>query len=185
MAKELLVSHGQQDLSDYQAFSESEVCRTLSEIGYGPSKKLVDSFYLSNTDSAVGIGVLMVTEEHCRGHFGLFRGVDQAESIAQTAILIATFAGKINKGHQPVFKRIDGFDFDQPVVEGGVLNLVTKIDDLESGLFQAVGQVLIGKTIVSSGVVIGGIVREELLDRIIERRRRIQANTPPIFPPVK
>lgn len=183
MAQEIFLDRELQDPNVYTKFSKDQVSNALSEFGYGPTKKLVDSLYI-HPDTNVGVGVLTITKEHCRDHFGIFRGFDQAEAIGQTGLLIAKFSGKIPSGHHPLLTSTEGFDWDLPVVEGAILNLIVQPQDLESAEFKVEGQVVIGKVVVAHGKVAGTIAKQMAVDVLIARRRQIQARTEPLFPPV-
>lgn len=167
----------------YQKFGRTEVFDALTEIGYGPTKMYVDSFYLS-PDERIGVGVLSVTEEHTRDHFGLLRGVDQAEASGQVGILIAYFSGKIPEGQSPLLMEITGFKYDLPVVEEAVINVAVMTEDLKQGQFRGTGQILLGETVLAHGAFTGAMAEKRALNILIARRRQIQGRTPPLFPPL-
>lgn len=181
MAREIFIPEELQKPSAYSSFSKDQVSRSLSELGYGPSKKLVDSFYLYAHD-LIGVGVLTVTHEHCLDHFQVFRGVDQVEAVAQTLILMYKFSGNLENNQRPLFKSIQGFEFDLPVVEGAVLNFLVR--SIVSDEFKGEGQVLVGKEVIAGGIIQGAAITEEFVERYMERRRRIQTRTSPLFPPI-
>lgn len=182
MRKESLIEEVKSFPHAFETFPKPAVTDALAQLGYGPSKMLVDTFYLSKTDGPLGVGVLKVTKEHCKDHFGLLRGVDQVEAIAQSFILTAHFSGKIEKGQRPLFREIEGFVFDLPVVEGAILNLLVRPVDFESEQFWGLGQVVVGNTTVASGTIEGSMSKQELIRRIVERREREQKRVDPHFP---
>ena len=184
MARELLVRESFQNPEIYEAHSETEVRKALADLGYGLSKMYVDSIYVCPPNGWLGVGVLTVKAEHCLDHFGLFRGVDQAEAIAQTGILAAKFSNQIPKGQRPLLTKIEGFEYDFPVVEGAVLNLLVKMGNSYSGGLSIEGQVLVGKTVVADGIIEGKMADERAIGVLIARRKQIQARTQPLFPPI-
>lgn len=184
MAKELLIGESLQNPKAYDAHSETEVRKALADLGYGPSKMYVDSLYVFPPNGWLAVGVLTVKAEHCLDHFGLLRGVDQAEAIAQTGILAAKFSNQIPEGQRPLLTKIEGFEYDLPVVEGAVLNLLVKLGNSFSGGLSIEGQVLVGKTVVADGIIEGKMGDERAIGVVIARRKQIQGRTPPLFPPV-
>src|SRR3990172_3964570 len=53
---------------------------------YGPTKLLVDEYLWHHAETGC-IASYTVKEEDVKGHFGLFRGVDQLELFAQSSIV--------------------------------------------------------------------------------------------------
>lgn len=184
MAKELLAEESILNPKIYKAYAATEVRKALADLGYGPSKMYVDSIYVCPPNGWLGVGVLTVKAEHCLDHFGLLRGVDQAEAIAQTGILTAKFSNQILEGQRPLLTKIEGFEYDLPVVEGAVLNLLVKMGNSYSGRLSIEGQVLVGKTIVAGGIIEGQMGDERAVGVLIARRKQIQGKTTPLFPPI-
>lgn len=184
MAKELLIQESLQNPDTFRAFSKDDVFKAFSDLGYGPSKMLVNSFYLRTSDNLSGVGVLTITPEHCSDHFGVFRGIEQIEAVAQAAILVAKFSDRIPRGKRPLLREVEGFQFDFPIVEGAVINLMVQLNESDGSSFNALGQVVVGETIVSQGSFKGGIADERAVNILVRRRHAMQKRSEPLFPPL-
>ncbi|GEM_PF-6064173 len=169
------------DREKYLYIPRNVVTQTLETFGYtDPRMRWVDAMYIS-PDYSTGVGILQVTEERCSGHLGgVLRGVDQGEAIGQATLLLYHFTGHIPEGQKPMLRRIE-LDFENPAVPEVDLNLVvTRLP--EENILGGLGRVLCGSTILTQGKVVGQIVSSEFLDKVIERRRRNQTRTTPLFP---
>lgn len=169
------------NIEEYRYISTAEVKAALEGFGYGPKKRFVDAIYI-NADSSKAVGVLQVTEERCEDHFvgnPVFRGFDGGEAIAQTLLLLSHFSGEIAEGGTPRLGQSTILS-KWPVVPAVDLNiLVAKSEDKSLGGY---GVILCGETVVAEGIIGGSVIRKDLGDHIISRRKRIQANTTPLFP---
>lgn len=164
---------------DYSLVSSDSVAQILGEeFHYGPSKRYVDAIYV-HKELPQAVGVLRVTDELCEGHFvgnPIMRGVDQAEAIAQTLLLLGKLKGNISDGQSPRLSVID-MKYANPAVPGMVLNIVVSKGDKPMSGF---GRIYNGARLISEGRIGGDVMDSELSQRLLDRaRRQIQA---PNFP---
>lgn len=171
-----------EELQRFQRTHPDEVAEFLATLNYGPSKRLVDSFYLS-PDKQTGVGVLQVREEMCSDHFGILRGVDSVEAIAQTAILHRYKRGEL-ADIKPLFGGIHEAKFLGIATTGAVLNIVVQNSDATAkGEFGSYGWVLRSKTVLTEGEIFGVTTdtRKNLLDSLIRRAELLQRREQPLF----
>lgn len=158
----------------YTYLPQEIVHAVLEELGYGDSKMLVDAFYI-NADGTLGVGVLQVTEGHCKDHFDeIFRGVDQVEALAQAYVLLDRFRGDLPPGVLTVFDSIKGFEFIKPVLAGATLNIAVNQEGY--------GEVFIGRNLASRGTVVGRRIEAERLGPHVAAVRKQQDRSKPLFP---
>ena len=160
---------------NYRYIPRSEVSEALDAFGYGSTKKFVDALYI-HPDGNSGVGVLKVTEEHCKDHFGLLRGVDQGEAIAQTLLLLHKFVTGIPDGQSPLLEHAE-VDLKNPALPGSVLNITVNETSSDENSFTGQGAITSGNKITAQGVVSGRVISTELLTRLIERSKRQQVGT--------
>lgn len=163
---------------EYRYVPQAEVSKTLESFGYGPSKKYVDALYIGNN---IGIGVLQVTDDHCRDHFGVFRGVDQGEAAGQTLLLFLHFTVGIPGGQSPLLQGIT-VQTENPAFPGSVLNISVTKAAPEGNSFSGKGIITSGSVPISRVEISGRTIRSDLLQRLIERSRRIQGKSVTKFP---
>ena len=169
------------DRENYRYIPTAEVTSVLEQFGYGPKKRFVHALYLS-PDSSKAVGVTRVSEELCEDHFvgnPVFRGFDEGEAIAQTLLLLMHFSGQISEGYTPRLGK-STISPKWPVVPPVDLNIVA--ERLEDNSFGGYGRILCGETVVAEGIINGSVIPRQTGDRILERRKRIQANSTPLFP---
>lgn len=169
-----------EDIRKFEYTSPEDVSNFLTDFGYGPTKKLIDAYYLS-PDKSIGVGVLQVKEETCWDHFGILRGVDTIESIAQAYVLYLYKTGIVTVG-RPLFAGIKNAEFGKIATPGAILNTVVQRTESPEGEFSAHGWVLRSRTLLTeadiSGVVAGGNNMESLK----KRASLLQGREQPIFP---
>lgn len=170
-----------EELQQFHRTTPDEVATFLATLNYGPTKKLVDSFYLS-ADRQTGVGVLQVTEEICKDHFGILRGVDSVEAIAQTAILFRNETGEL-ANIKPLFGGIHEARFLGVATVGAVLNIVVQNSPAEEGIFVAYGWVLRSRTVLTEGTIYGAVTdaRKNLQNSLIRRTNLLQAREQQLF----
>lgn len=170
-----------EELQGFQRTSQDEVVAFLATLNYGPSKRLVDSFYLS-PDKQIGVGVLQVTEEMCTDHFGILRAVDSVEAIAQTAILHRHARGELTD-IKPLFGGIHDARFLNIATVGAVLNIVVQSSAAGEGEFVSYGWVLRSRTVLTEGEIYGAMTdaRKNLQTSLIKRADQLQRREPPLF----
>ncbi len=156
-----------------------EVKSALASLGYGPSKMLVDAVYVRK-DGMQAVGVLTVTEGHCRDHFGLFRGVDQGEAAGQTLILLHCFTDGIPEGQSPLLRHI-AIDTENPAPEGVVLNMFVDKTGNRGNIFSGRANVESGAGVISRVEMSGRILPTELARKLIEWRRKRELEHPARF----
>lgn len=172
----------EQQRSEYLYIPREATTEYLENFGYGSSKRLVDALYLS-PDRSIVVGILMVNEARCRDHFGVFRGVDGVESMAQTLLLAEGYDHQFFKGNRPIFTAISDVVFLKPAVEEPpvVLNvIVERIGASERG-FGGRAWVLRGTDILTQGVVRGDLLTEREYAVFTRRTQSLQDRNVPIF----
>lgn len=179
LEKAIFDEEGGKDYQAYRYISTAEVSQALEGFGYGPSKKYVDALYI-RSDEKQGVGVLKINEEHCRDHFGLFRGVDQGEAVAQTLLLLHKFIVGIPDGQSPLLQEIT-VNVNNPVSPDAVLNMSVEIGDPEGNVFSGNGKILSGEIEISRVNVRGRILSSDLLQKLIERSMKAQRKSPTRF----
>lgn len=160
--------------------SADETRKVLEELGYGPTKMFVEALYI-HKDGNKAVGVLNVTEEHARDHFGVFRGVDHVEAVGQTILALQYISGKIPEGKVPTLKSIT-IDSHNVAFPGSVLNIAVTMNDPEGDFFSGKGTVFSRGKIISEVGGVGRMIDKDLLDRMISRERDRQDRNPPLFP---
>ena len=170
-----------EDLQKFQKTSPEEVAEFLASLNYGPSKRLVDSFYLS-PDGDIGVGALLVRPDMCADHFGILRGVDSVEAIAQTAILHRHARGELTY-IKPLFGGIRSMRFLNIATEGATLNMVVQNSEANEVGFASYGWVLRSRTVLVEGEIFGAVTdaRKNLQGSLIRRARMLQEREQPLF----
>lgn len=166
-----------EERAKYKHIPSKEVDQILSGLGYGPTKMLVDRFYIS-PDRTTGVGVLDVTEERCRDHYGLFRGVDMIESMAQSYLLLYNLQGNEGVG-RPLFVGADEVRFNQISTIGGVLNTVAQLENCEE--FGGYAWTLRGTFVVAQAIIRGRVTSHRGIEVLIKRATSMQERTKPLF----
>lgn len=165
---------------DFFYFPPSGVTPLLESFGYGSTKRLIDALYAEPV-TRLGVGILLVTEERCKDHFGVLRGVDMVEAVTQT-LLAANFMGRgIEAGSKPIFQRIEGMDFYFPATIGATLNVVVDTLEDEGDIVRGYGWVLRGRSVLAEGIVQGRIRLEREFNVGIRRAGQLQAREMPLF----
>ncbi|MBI2021368.1 hypothetical protein HYS93_00610 [Candidatus Daviesbacteria bacterium] len=175
--------------ADFTYFDNAQTTQALATIGYGPTKMLADAHYLS-PDRSLGVTILLVTQKRCRDHFGVLRGVDGVEALAQAYLLHRVFAGEqIEAGSRPLFIEINGARFASPAVQPNspdqppfALNLVTMATEAKGKSFSWLAWALRGNELVTQATLSGRIISEAFYKRMIQGTREAQDNTTPLFP---
>lgn len=163
-----------------------QTSQLLNEFGYGPTKKLVDSFYQS-PDHSIGVGVLWVREKHCVDHFGVLRGVDLVEAIAQSFLLlhhqIGTFNTKVESFNigRPLFTEIKEAKFLILTTPGAILNIVVQNMTFPENKFNGYGWVLRGTTIITAAEIGGAFTSSEAIAVLKTRADSLQKRSKPLF----
>lgn len=170
-----------EELQQFQRTPPDEVAKFLATLNYGPSKILVDSFYLS-PDKQTGVGVLQVREEMCADHFGILRAIDSVEAIAQTAILHRHARGELTN-IKPLFGGIHDARFLNIATVGAVLNIVVQNSTAVEGGFASYGWVLRSRTVLTGGEIYGVVTdaRKNLQGSLIKRANLLQGREHPLF----
>lgn len=170
------------DKEEYTYFPKEVVSEVLGAFGYGPTKKWVDAMYIG-PDQSIGVGVLRVTERRCQDHFGVLRGVDQAEALAQALLLLYKFTGDLPADQRPIMKELESVDFNRPVVPGIDLNLVVKKLPSRGHYFSGEGWALRGDSVsVHLSAIVGLVLSAPSLERYLAGEKRDQENSSPRFP---
>lgn len=171
------------DKERYRYFSQGEVTSALEKFGFGPSVRRVDAFYLS-PDGKTFVGVLRIDEDLCGEHLignPIFQGVQGPEAMAQTWILGKIFTGQFNPETQSVrFEELERIKFRYSIYPEVDINIVVR--ELPEEANTAYGQILSGKRVMIDGVFRGVIVEKEKASERAEKRKRMQATNPPLFP---
>lgn len=169
-----------EELDKFQRTSPDEVTAFLTTLNYGPSKILIDSFYLS-PDKQTGVATLLVRDELCRDHAGILRGVDSMEAIAQAGILHRHSRGELTN-IKPLFAGIRRARFLGIATAGAVLNIVVQDSIAEEG-FGSYGWILRGRTVLTEGEIYGSVTdaRKNLQDSLIKRANLLQQREQPLF----
>jgi hypothetical protein len=170
-----------EELKQFQRTAPDEVAAFLATLNYGPSKILVDSFYLS-PDKKTGVATLLVRKELCRDHFGILRGVDSVEAIAQAAIVHRWLRGEL-KDIKPLFGGINKASFKNISTVGAVLNIVVQDATDEEGKFASYGWVLRGNSVLTEGEIYGVVTdaKKNLQASLIKRANMLQKRERPLF----
>jgi 3-hydroxyacyl-[acyl-carrier-protein] dehydratase len=174
---------------EYRYIPPQEVAQALERFGYGPEKRFVDALYIRGNEKE-GIGVLEVTEAHCKDHFvgdPILRGVDQIEAAAQTLLLLGVFTTGIPEGYGPLFSSLGQTEFKNPVVPGSVLNIHVEQEESQSNnVFWGKARIVSGEAeIVRIDELYGAIMPIALRDRLLARSVRSQQRTPSRFQVLK
>lgn len=171
-----------EELGRFQRTPPDAVAAFLSTLNYGPSKILVNSFYLS-PDKQIGVGTLLVREDMCQDHFGILRGVDSVEAIAQAAILLRHLRGELTD-IKPLFGGIREVSFKNIATVGAVLNMVVQNSDSRAaGGFANYGWVLRSRTVLTEGEIYGATTdaRKDLQRSLMRRAMMLQQREQPLF----
>lgn len=163
---------------DFQLFDEEKVSAILSPF-YSKDNQLVDKVYVNNS---MAVGVLVVTEEHCRGHLDpeIQKGVDQIEAMGQTFVLYLMFNKKIPNDKMPRFELVENFGFKMPAVPGAKLNIA--VVPLKEEEMKGYGEINCGRLSISKGVIQGSFVDKEKAVNDIKRVTILELKQIPIFP---
>ena|SRR3989344_2876252 len=169
-----------EEIQGFQYTPPEEITSFLTDFGYGPTKKLIDAYYLS-PDKSVGVGVLQVKEETCLDHFGILRGVDTIESIAQAYVLYLYKTGIVSIG-RPLFAGIENAEFGKIATPGAILNTVVQRTKSPEGEFSAHGWVLRSRTLITEADISGVIAGGNNMESLKKRAASLQTREQPIFP---
>lgn len=173
----MLEKEAQEKQTDsYKYISSLQTKYYLESFGYGESKMLLDAFYFDK-ENQKGVGVLQITDERCKDHNGIFRGIEQIEAMAQTCLMLNKLL-QDKSDQKPIFLRVVDFNFILPVTSGSLLNIfVNKNDESKIGSRTiSKGKIQIGEDIVSYGSIEGTTVSEIFLKKIIEREKQKNNN---------
>lgn len=166
-------------LQEFEYTPSEEVTKSLEGFGYGPSKRLVDTFYLG-PDMLTAVGVLKVTKKHCKDHFGLVRGVDFLEMMAQVYVLYHYKIGTADVG-RPLFAGVDDAHFWKIATPGAILNLVVqRTESVNKNQYTGYGWALRSRTVLAEAIISGGVM-EGNIDGLKKRADTLQKRESPIF----
>ena len=167
-------------LENYQYISREEVAAQLEKFGLGKSRQMVNALYVSK-DKLTAVGVLEIDEEMCRDHLindPIFQGVLGPEAMAQTWILWKMHTGELKDNETSRFVGLDEVNFRHSLYPGVIVNIALKKADED----KVYGQILLGRTVITEGELQAVVIEKEQAKRNAIRRKRIQANSVPLFP---
>jgi len=167
-------------LEKYQYVSRKEVAAQLEKFGLGESRQMVDALYVSK-DRLTAVGVLEIDEEMCRDHLinsPIFQGVLGPEAMAQTWILWKMHTGELKDNQTARFAGLDKIRFRHSLYPGATVNIALK----KAGEDKVYGQILLGKEVITEGELQAVVIEKEQAEYNAIRRKRIQANSAPLFP---
>lgn len=171
------------DIESYRYIPQKEIALVLEGFGYGLSKRRVNALYVSE-DGSKAVGVWRPTDEIFEGHFEgelVLRGVEQAEAIGQTLLLMEHFGGKIPKGMSPRLTFVD-LAYINAAVPGIDINIA--VEEVSSGKpnkLLGFGQVFAGKKLLSEGYIGGVMLPVDISRKLLKRTKEQQANAVPQF----
>jgi hypothetical protein len=171
---------GGENLGEYRYVARNEITQALDQYGYGPTKKYVDALYVHESGNK-GVGLLHITDDHCRDHFGVFRGVDQAEAMGQTLLLVHHFTAGIPAGHSPLLRHMT-VGYENPALPNMLLNIIVRKGESDHRGFTGDGIVFSGDIVLSKGSVQGRMIRTDTLAKLLQRSRKIQERSHVVFP---
>lgn len=167
------------DRNNYHYIPKDEVTKMLEDFGLGPSKRMVHAAYIS-PDKETIVGVLHVTED--KDHLiddPIFQGVLGLEAMAQTWIILKTVNGELTPDKTARFEGLEQVRFRHSIYPNVDVNIVVRELPESNSTY---GQILVGKTIVTEGLLNATIMDKESASTNGERRKKIQANSQILFP---
>lgn len=170
------------DRKNYRYIPRGEVGTALLRFGLGESRQMVHALYIAN-DGQSAVGVYQFDEEAAKDHLinnPIFQGVLGPEGIAQTWILWMMFTGQIDDTQTARFAGLEKFHFRHSLYPGATINFALIQPGDNPG--KKYGQLLLGSTVLTEGEIEGAIITKEQAERDAQKRKRIQKNTPPLFP---
>ncbi|OGH13254.1 MAG: hypothetical protein A2687_03880 [Candidatus Levybacteria bacterium RIFCSPHIGHO2_01_FULL_38_26] len=169
------------DPREYSYFSREQVSSVLSGFGYGENMMRVHGLYL-NTDRSISVGIWNATQEE--GHFiekPVLRGVEQAESIAQTMLASLVLAERMPQGQSVRLTSID-VDYRNAAIPPIELNTIVLLNESEnSRAVTCYGEVRCGDSMLSQGFVRGALLDRSISERLLERTARQQSGRTNLF----
>lgn len=126
---------------------------------------LVDKIIELSDKHVVGVKNITFNEQFFMGHFPnnpVFPGVLQMEALAQTGGILALSLQEESTGWDTFFLKMDHVKFKNKVVPGDTLILKMElISPIRRGLVQMQGTAYVGNKIVSEGVLVAQIVKQQ------------------------
>lgn len=160
------------DPGEYEYFSPQQTGQMLTELHYGPSKKLVDVIYVHESGKQA-IGVLRVTNEMCEGHFDsgpVMRGVDQMEAGGQVLLLLKKLSGELPESISPRLTEMNNVRFTGAAIPGMLLNIAVLANpEVPIG---GLVKITNGSNEISEGELRGVTIKQKISDRLLEMARR-------------
>lgn len=140
------------ELSRYFYIPQAEVNAALESAGFEPQRRLVKALRVS-PDGLIGMGLVEVDEAVCKGHFGLFRGVDQKLAEVQTGFLLDLFTGRIPPDQRPVVDEMNDVVFKSPAAPGMILNPLVRRLGSEGRRSRFLNTTYCGGSIISQSTI--------------------------------
>lgn len=173
------------DPEEYQYVTPEETSAMLGEFGYGDGWKWIQAAYhhpATEDRPAMTVGVMHITENIGRDHFGIVPGVLITEAVNQTALAHGRLTGQITGDMRPLLKR-NVSDYKRPTVSEQPIDLnilVQQIPNTEG--FQLHGEVVAGKRVITQVEVEGAIGTAEFIEGMKGLQAKAQAKITPLFP---